>query len=158
MKPKPGAPAQAGRPEAGQELLRVEGLTVDFPIRSKVMRRTLGNIHAVNHVDLALDAGETLGLVGETGCGKSTTGKAILQLIRPTAGSVRLHGQELTTLSKRAMLPYRRDMQIVLQDPYSSLDPRQTVRAIIAEPLQVHGVPAAAHRARVDELLELVGL
>jgi oligopeptide/dipeptide ABC transporter ATP-binding protein len=158
MKPTPDAPAERARPEAGQELLRVEGLTVDFPIRSRVMRRTLGHIHAVNHIDLSLDAGETLGLVGETGCGKSTTGKAILQLIKPTSGSVRLDGQELTTLSKRAMLPYRRDMQIVLQDPYSSLDPRLTVRAIIAEPLQVHGVPAANHRARVDELLELVGL
>jgi oligopeptide/dipeptide ABC transporter ATP-binding protein len=155
---RPSAATDQASPETGQELLRVEGLTMDFPIRSRVLRRTLGHIHAVDHIDLNLAAGETLGLVGETGCGKSTTGKAILQLIRPTAGSVKLRGQELTTLSKRALLPYRRDMQIVLQDPYSSLDPRMTVRAIIAEPLQVHGIPQATHRGRVDELLELVGL
>jgi oligopeptide/dipeptide ABC transporter ATP-binding protein len=150
--------ADRSRPNAGEELLVVEGLTVNFPIRSSVLRRRLGDIHAVDHIDLRVTAGETLGIVGETGCGKSTTGKAILQLIRPTAGSVRLEGRELTTMSKKALLPFRRDMQIVLQDPYSSLNPRLTVRAIIAEPLQVHGIPAAIRRSRVDELLELVGL
>jgi oligopeptide/dipeptide ABC transporter ATP-binding protein len=150
--------ADRRRPGVGEELLVVEGLTVNFPIRSRVLRHTLGHVHAVDHVDLSVAAGETLGIVGETGCGKSTTGKAVLQLIRPTAGSVRLERQELTTLSKKALLPYRRDMQIVLQDPYSSLDPRLTVRAIIAEPLQVHGIPPAVRRTRVDEVLELVGL
>jgi oligopeptide/dipeptide ABC transporter ATP-binding protein len=156
--PLRGDPGGRQRPKVGEELLVVDGLTVNFPIKSRVLRRRLGDIHAVDHIDLSVAAGETLGIVGETGCGKSTTGRAILQLIRPTAGSVRLQGHELTTLSKKALLPYRRDIQIVLQDPYSSLDPRMTVRAIIAEPLQVQGIPAAVRRSRVDELLELVGL
>jgi oligopeptide/dipeptide ABC transporter ATP-binding protein len=156
--PQRGDLAGRQRPKVGEELLVVEGLTVDFPIKSRILRRRLGDIHAVDHIDLSVAAGETLGIVGETGCGKSTTGRAILQLIRPTAGSVRLQGHELTTLSKKAMLPYRRDIQIVLQDPYSSLDPRMTVRAIIAEPLQVQGISADVRRSRVDELLELVGL
>src|SRR6185437_15325588 len=103
--------AASGVPGAGEDLLTVEGLTVNFPVRSRLLRRTVGQIHAVDDVSLSLAPGETLGIVGESGCGKSTTGKAILQLIKPTAGSVRLRGQELTTLSKKAMLPYRREMQ-----------------------------------------------
>ena len=162
---KPGAASRdvaartaAGAPGAGEDLLSVEGLTVNFPVKSRLLRRTVGQIHAVNNVNLGVAPGETLGIVGESGCGKSTTGKAILQLIKPTAGSVRLNGQELTTLSKKAMLPYRREMQIVLQDPYASLDPRMTVEAIISEPLEVQGTSRSARGARVGELLELVGL
>jgi len=151
-------PAAAAAPGAGEDLLTVEGLTVNFPVRSRLLRRTVGQIHAVDNVSLSVSLGETLGIVGESGCGKSTTGKAILQLIKPTAGSVRLRGQELTTLSKKAMLPYRREMQIVLQDPYSSLDPRMTVEGIISEPLEVQGFSSSARRARTGELLELVGL
>jgi oligopeptide/dipeptide ABC transporter ATP-binding protein len=152
------AAGPAAAPGAGEDLLTVEGLTVNFPVRSRLLRRTVGQIHAVDNVSLSVSLGETLGIVGESGCGKSTTGKAILQLIKPTAGSVRLRGQELTTLSKKAILPYRREMQIVLQDPYSSLDPRMTVEGIISEPLEVQGFSSSARRARTGELLELVGL
>ncbi|MDT4931134.1 MAG: peptide/nickel transport system ATP-binding protein [Pseudonocardiales bacterium] len=143
----------------GAELLRVEGLKVHFPIRSRVLRRTLGQVQAVDGIDLSIAAGETLGLVGESGCGKSTTGLAVLRLIEPTAGSVALRGQELTTMGKTDLRSARRDMQIVLQDPYSSLNPRMTVRGIISEPLEVHGLHTGAGRRRkVDELLALVGL
>jgi peptide/nickel transport system ATP-binding protein/oligopeptide transport system ATP-binding protein len=159
-------PTTEGRPgdvhqrlPAGEEVLRVEGLKVHFPVRSNILRRTLGQVQAVDGVDFTLAAGETLGLVGESGCGKSTTGQAVLQLIEPTAGRVVFRGQDLTSLSKRALRPLRREMQIVLQDPFSSLDPRMTVRSIVAEPFQVHGTyKGAARRKRVDELLELVGL
>jgi oligopeptide/dipeptide ABC transporter ATP-binding protein len=141
------------------ELLRVEGLKVHFPIRSRILRRTLGHIQAVDGIDLTIAPGETLGLVGESGCGKSTTGLAVLQLIEPTAGSVKLGGRELTNLRKSDLRSARRDMQIVLQDPYTALDPRMTVRGIVSEPLEVHNLhPGAARRKRVDELLDLVGL
>ena len=153
--------ATSSRPrlERGAELLRVEDLSVHFPIRSRVMRRTSGTIRAVDGVDLTLAAGETLGLVGESGCGKSTTGQAILQLIPPTSGRVLFRGEDLTAMSRQELQPYRREMQIVLQDPFSSLDPRMTVGQIIAEPLAVHGLyRGAARRQRVAELMDLVGL
>ncbi len=143
----------------GEELLRVDDLAVEFPIRTRIMRRTVGAVRAVDGVSLTIAAGETLGLVGESGCGKSTTGQAILRLIEPTSGQVRFRGVDFTGLSKRAIRPYRRTMQMVLQDPYSSLDPRMTVRSIIAEPLKVQGLyDRVASRKKVDELLELVGL
>ena len=144
----------------GEELLRVEDLKVHFPIKSTVLRRPLGAVQAVDGINLNLAAGETLGLVGESGCGKSTTGQAILRLIDATAGKIKFHGKDISTLSGRELRPYRREMQIVLQDPFSSLDPRMTVRSIIAEPLIVHSMlrTAAERRRRVDELLELVGL
>lgn len=144
----------------GEELLRVDGLKVHFPVKSTVLRRHLGDVKAVDGIDLTLAAGETLGLVGESGCGKSTTGQAILRLIEPTAGRIVFHGKDITTMRGGALRPLRREMQIVLQDPFSSLDPRMTVRSIVAEPLRVHGVGDGARdrRRRVDELLELVGL
>ncbi|MCW2898276.1 MAG: peptide transporter ATP-binding protein [Streptosporangiaceae bacterium] len=151
---KDGTPAHEG----SEPLLSVSGLQVEFPIRSRILRRKAGVIHAVSGLDLEIASGETLGLIGETGCGKSTTGRAILQLIKPTAGSVKLEGTELTTLSRRELTTRRRDMQIVLQDPFASLDPRTTVRSIISEPLQVHGTPRDRRRWRVEELLELVGM
>lgn len=148
------------RPELGEELLRVEDLRVYFPVKSTVLRRKLGEVKAVDGVDLNLAAGETLGLVGESGCGKSTTGQAILRLKEPTAGRVIFKGMDITTIPRSEMNPLRREMQIVLQDPFASLDPRMTVRSIVAEPLRVHSVfdSARERRKRVDELLELVGL
>ena len=141
-------------------MLRVEDLKVHFPVKSTVLRRKLGEVKAVDGIDLQLSAGETLGLVGESGCGKSTTGQAILRLIEPTAGKVIFRSRDITAISRREMSPLRREMQIVLQDPFASLDPRMTVRSIVAEPLKVHRVFSSAkdRRKRVDELLELVGL
>ncbi|NED96373.1 ATP-binding cassette domain-containing protein [Phytoactinopolyspora alkaliphila] len=149
----------AEKSPGGTEILRVEGLKVHFPVTSTLLRRTLGTVKAVDGVDFTIAAGETLGLVGESGCGKSTTGLSILRLIEPTSGRVVFRGEDLTGLSKRSLRPYRREMQIVLQDPYSSLDPRMTVRSIVSEPLKVHRLYKGAARAeRVDELLQLVGL
>ncbi len=162
MTPTPGSLSEDihTRPSLGEELLRVEGLKVHFPVRSTILRRQLGLVKAVDGIDLTLAAGETIGLVGESGCGKTTAGQAILRLIEPTAGRVVFRGNDITSLSGRAIRPLRREMQIVLQDPFSSLDPRMTVRSIIAEPLLVHGVGgnSRGRRRRVDELLELVGL
>lgn len=147
------------RLQPGEPLLEVEDLSVEFPMRSTVLRRKLGSVKAVAGISFDLRAGETLGLVGESGCGKSTTGLAVLRLIEATAGSVRFRGHDLSAMDAAALRPFRREMQIVLQDPYSSLDPRLTVRSIISEPIRVHGLAeGAALRARVDELLELVGL
>jgi peptide/nickel transport system ATP-binding protein/oligopeptide transport system ATP-binding protein len=143
----------------GDDLLAVKDLSVEFPIKSTIIRRKLGSIKAVAGISFELRAGETLGLVGESGCGKSTTGLAILRLIENSGGSIVFRGRELSGMSQSQMRPFRRQMQIVMQDPQSSLDPRLTVRAIIAEPIKVHGMASGkALRARVDELLELVGL
>ena len=143
----------------GDELLRVESLSVEFPIRSTILRRTLGSVQAVAGISFEVAAGETLGLVGESGCGKSTTGLAVLRLIEASGGSISFRGHDLSAMSEAELRPFRREIQIVLQDPYSSLDPRLTVRSIISEPIRVHGLAEGkALRARVDELLELVGL
>ncbi len=140
-------------------LLEVTDLVKTFPIRGKgLMRRVVGEVQAVSGVSLHVDAGETLGVVGESGCGKSTTGRAILQLHTPTSGSVRFSGKELTTLGRRAMQGVRRDLQIVFQDPYASLNPKMPVNDIIAEPLKVHGRWGSTGKPRVAELLRLVGL
>ena len=143
----------------GEDLLHVEDLSVEFPIKSTILRRNLGSIEAVAGISFDLHAGETLGLVGESGCGKSTTGLAVLRLIEHSAGSIIFRGHDLSKLNSSEMRPFRREMQIVLQDPQSSLDPRLTVRSIIAEPIRVHGLAEGqALGKRVDELLELVGL
>jgi oligopeptide/dipeptide ABC transporter ATP-binding protein len=135
-------------------LLAVDAVTKDYQARGGA-----GTLRAVDRVSLSLDPGETLGIVGESGCGKSTLARLILRLIEPTSGTVRFMGVDLTALSNRAMRPHRRNMQIVFQDPYASLDPRMSVGSIIAEPLHIHHVgDRGARRRRIIELLDLVGL
>ena len=140
-------------------LIEVNNLKVHFPIRRGLLRRQVGAVRAVDDVSFDVYDGETLGLVGESGCGKSTTGLAVLNLLQATAGQVRFRGQEVTHLPEAQMRPLRRHMMMVFQDPYSSLNPRMTVGAIIGEPLGVHGIGSQAEReARVQELLRVVGL
>jgi glutathione transport system ATP-binding protein len=143
----------------GAPVLEVRGLTTRFVLRGGLMRRARRNVHAVEQVSFELRAGETLGLVGESGCGKSTTGRSILKLVQPRAGSVLFEGRDLATLSPDAMRPLRRHIQLVFQDPFASLNPRLTVGFSVAEPLYIHGVAdERAARDRVAELLERVGL
>ena len=141
-------------------LLAVSDLKVHFPIRRGfLLDRTVGHVKAVDGVSFEIEEGQTLGLVGESGSGKSTTAYAALQLIRPTAGSVRFLGRELTRLRPEELRRMRREMQIVFQDPYASLNPRMTVGRILAEPLRTHGIGnRRTRRASVARLLELVGL
>jgi oligopeptide transport system ATP-binding protein len=140
-------------------LLTVTDLHKHFPIREGLLiERKVGEVRAVDGVSFDIVAGETLGLVGESGSGKSTTGYCILQLLKPTTGSVRFEGTELTTLGREEMRRMRREMQIVFQDPYSSLDPRMTVGDIVGEPLVVHGIGTRRDRAaRIRDLLDVVG-
>ena len=144
---------------AGTTLVDVKGLKVHFPIKGGLLGRTVAQVKAVDGVDLFVRRGETLGLVGESGCGKSTTGRAILQLIKPTAGSVQFEGAELTKLSPGEVRKKRASMQMVFQDPYGSLDPRYTVGQIVAEPLENFGRGNPREiRDQVAHLLETVGL
>ena len=139
-------------------LLEVRNLHKSFRINDS-LERSIGQLAAVNNVSLHLEKGETLGLVGESGCGKSTTGKLITQLLRPDSGEVVFSGIDLNQLSPAQMRPYRRRLQMIFQDPFSSLNPRMTVGSILREPLQIHRlVPARQMRDRVIELLEKVGL
>ncbi len=140
------------------EILRVENLVKHFPIKKGVLRRQVGLVRAVDGLNFTVAAGKTLSLVGESGCGKSTTGRLLARLIDPTAGRVWLESDELTALPPAQLRARRRDIQIMFQDPFSSLSPRFTVAEIIAEPLRVQGLYRSNGRARVTELLELVGL
>jgi oligopeptide/dipeptide ABC transporter ATP-binding protein len=144
----------------GEPLLRVEGLVKHFPVtRGVLLRREVARVRAVDGVDLEIREGETLGLVGESGCGKSTLARCILRLVEPTAGRVWFGDREVTALDRRELRQLRREMQIVFQDPFASLNPRMTVRDIVAEPLVVHGLwDRSRGPARIAELIERVGL
>jgi peptide/nickel transport system ATP-binding protein len=145
---------------AGDALVRVEDLRVWFPIKSGiVLDRHIGDVKAVDGVSLTIQRGETVGLVGESGCGKSTVGRAILRLYEPTSGRIFFDGQEITSLGEAALRPLRRRMQMIFQDPFASLNPRHSVGRLIGEPMRVHGLVSRREvSGRVRELLEVVGL
>jgi len=151
---------QGGNGASDGALVEVENLRVWFPIRSGiVLDRHIGDIKAVDDVSFSISRGETLGLVGESGCGKTTVGRTILRLYEPTAGRVVFDGKDITTLSQNELRPLRRQMQMVFQDPYASLNPRHSVGRIVGEPLRVHGLSGRKESSsRVRELLEIVGL
>jgi oligopeptide/dipeptide ABC transporter ATP-binding protein len=140
-------------------LLEVTDLVKQYPMRSGLMRRKTGTVHAVDGVSFSLKTGETLGLVGESGCGKSTVARSVLRLIEPTTGQIRLDGNDITHLSKTELRPHRRAMQIVFQDPFASLNPRMTAGDIVGEPLLVHGLASGSEKQeRVAKLFQQVGL
>ena len=142
-----------------EPLLNVDNLEVHFPIKKGLLSKTVGYVYAVDGVSFQLDKGETIGLVGESGCGKTTTGLAVLKLIDPTGGRVTFEGQDISTKDKTQLRSLKREMQIIFQDPFSSLNPRMTVNQIISDPMDIHGVyPGSERSERVAYLLEKVGL
>jgi len=156
----PGSPAGNGAQENGDALLRVTGLVRHFPVtRGVVFRHQVGAVRAVDGIDLSVSKGQTLGLVGESGCGKTTTGRLLTRLDEPTSGQIVIEGHDVTHLRPGQMRPLRREIQMIFQDPYSSLNPRHTVGAIVGAPFRLQKVtPPGGVRRTVQELLELVGL
>ena len=156
---EPGAVMTAVAAPAAAPLVEIEGLTLHFPIFAGILRRQVGSVKAVDGLSFDIRRGETLGLVGESGCGKSTTGRTLLRLYNPTAGHIRFNGQDISMLEGERLRSMRPKMQMIFQDPQASLNPRMTVGGIIAEPLVEHGVQNPAERKqRVRELLDAVGL
>jgi peptide/nickel transport system ATP-binding protein len=142
-----------------ENLLEVSGLQMHFPITKGLLRRKVGAVRAVDGIDLAVKKGETIGLVGESGCGKSTTGRLMTRILEPTDGKVIFEGRDVSHVGNRGLAPLRRDVQMIFQDPYSSLNPRHTVGSIIAAPLQIQKIPTPTGvKAAVQDLLKLVGL
>ena len=149
------APATAPAP-----LLSVRNLTKAFPIRGGLLKRQIGSVRAVDGVSFHIEPSETFGLVGESGCGKSTTGRCVLRLIEPSSGELIFEGKDVIALSGESLRALRRDIQIIFQDPYASLNPRMTIGAIIGEALTIHGLAASRQKyeERIVHLLETVGL
>src|SRR5919201_315658 len=150
------APRPHSRPAP---VITVEGLKKHFPVKKGLLRRTAGYVYAVDGVSFSVNEGETLGLVGESGCGKSTVARTVLRLVEPTSGTIQLNGHDITRLGKAALRPHRRQMQIIFQDPFSSLNPRMSAGDIVGEPLQVHGIASGKEKdQRVAALFDQVGL
>ena len=141
-----------------ERVLEVNELKTYFPIHAGLLRRQVGTVYAVDGVSIHLDEHETLGVVGESGCGKTTLGRSILRLIEPTSGSVQFRGESVTTANKARMRELRNNLQIVFQDPFASLNPRMPVTDIVAEPLKIHGASKKEAADRVATMLEAVGL
>jgi len=140
-------------------LVELINVVKHFPVRGGVLNRVVGHVHAVNDVTLGIEPGETVGVVGESGCGKSTLGKLVVRLLDPTSGRILYDGDDITELDHRAMLPYRRKMQIIFQDPFSSLNPRLTTRQLLREAIRLHDVvPRSEINDTIDELIRTVGL
>ncbi len=157
--PNSGTTAAAGPAGAGHALIEVRDLIKHFPIRGGVLQRTIGTVQAVDGVSFDIRRGETLGLVGESGCGKTTVGRLLLRLLDPTSGTVRVDGDDITELKGSALKPYRRRMQIIFQDPYASLDPRTPIADSIGDGLRIHGLGTAGERRqKVRKMMDLVGL
>src|SRR5690606_26834616 len=159
--PRPLFPPRTRRGGRGmsETVLEVKKLSKYFPIRGGLLRRVVGHVKAVDQVSFSIKQGETFGLVGESGCGKSTTGRTILRLLEPTGGQVLFEGRDIAQLSRRAMRKVRRDLQMVFQDPFASLNPTMTAGELIEEPLRVHGLyTKAERREKVREMMETVGL
>ncbi|MFF2365617.1 ABC transporter ATP-binding protein [Streptomyces sp. NPDC058122] len=154
------APRAAAGDSSGEPLLVVENLVKHFPVKGGFpIRRTIGAVQAVDGIDLTVHVGESFGLVGESGCGKSTTGRLITRLLEPTGGTISYRGQDITHAGRRQLAPVRSEIQMIFQDPYSSLNPRQTVGKIISAPMEINGIdPVGGRERRVRELLEIVGL
>ncbi|MEU1255717.1 ABC transporter ATP-binding protein [Streptomyces chartreusis] len=154
------APREATADTSGEPLLVVEKLVKHFPVKGGFpVRRTVGQVQAVDGIDLTVHVGESFGLVGESGCGKSTTGRLITKLVEPTSGRISYRGQDITHATRRQLAPIRSEIQMIFQDPYSSLNPRQTVGKIISGPMEINGIePSGGREKRVRELLEIVGL